>query len=87
MYNIYHLLNSSYGYVIKRELMTAFRVYKRGDNHFWIFEEESRTSLETLFYCDLISWQEYTELDEQLCYLMRLYKGARGSALGRKDVM
>ncbi len=86
MYNIYHLLNSSYGNTLKLKLILAMKSYEKRESYFCWFEGEAETCLSTLFDCKIISSKEYNVLIDQLFFLMRLYKGVRGSALGRKDV-
>lgn len=86
MNNIYHLLNQNEGHVIKVRLKLAMSAYKKGLRFYEDYEEEALVSLETMFYTNLISKEEYEELKEQLYFLMRLYKGRKGKALGRKDV-
>lgn len=84
--NIYHVLNSMIGDTMATELITAMKLYKGGNPYYRSSEDAALASLRTMWNCDLFDYKEYMELREQLLYLMRLYRGLRGSALGRKDV-
>lgn len=86
MNNIYHILNATIGITMEVHLITAMKLYKKKDNDYRVYERAAIASLSTMRDCGLLGIVEHIELREQLNYLMRLYKGARGSALGRKDV-
>lgn len=85
-HNIYNLLNSNEGYPLRRNLLLAKRTYEKGKDYYWVFEEKAISCLDTMLYCKIISGSEYSKIYDQIYFLIRLYKGVRGSELGRKDV-
>ena len=88
-YNIYHLLNSNEGTTLRRILIISKNKYKEiGKYSFYycFYEHETLSCLKTILDCKRLSYDEYKEMFEQISFLMRLYKGYRGSLLGRKDI-
>ena len=85
-YNIYHLLNSETGRTVRYYFTLAKILYDKKIELYWHNEDCAFACLKTLLVCEKISYDEYNKLHDQLQYLMRLYKGARGLKLGRKDI-
>lgn len=88
-YNIYHLLNSNEGTTLRRILIIAKNKYKETGKYYYYYvgyEEGTLSCLKTILDCKRLSYDEYKEMFKQILFLMRLYKGARGSCLGRKDI-
>ena len=88
-YNIYHLLNSNEGTTLRRNLIIAKNEYKETGKYYYyytFYEHETLSCLKTISDCKRLSYDEYKEMFKQILFLMRLYKGYRGSLLERKDV-